>query len=184
MTIVATALWRRLDAPGHDACRLARRGDGWRLEGMAVFRDPGGPAGLAYSVDCDAAWRALRGEVRGTIGARRADFTIARRGETWSLNGRPVPGLERLADLDFGFTPATNLLQIRRAAIAEDAATGLPVAWLDIEAGRLTELPQVYTRRSPTTLWYEAPSFGYAGLLELAATGFVARYPGLWEAEP
>jgi len=59
----------------------------------------------------------------------------------------------------------------------------LPVAWLDIETGRLTELPQIYERRSETTFWYQAPSVEYRGLLELAPNGFIRRYPGLWEAE-
>jgi hypothetical protein len=30
--------------------------------------------------------------------------------------------------------------------------------------------------------WYEAPTVGYRGLLELDATGFIRRYPGLWES--
>ena len=33
---VAAILWRRVDAPGHDACRLDRDGSGWRLEGTAA----------------------------------------------------------------------------------------------------------------------------------------------------
>jgi hypothetical protein len=31
--------------------------------------------------------------------------------------------------------------------------------------------------------WYEAPRFGYAASLDVAASGFVRRYPGLWEME-
>ncbi|MDQ6869318.1 MAG: hypothetical protein M3178_13370 [Pseudomonadota bacterium] len=38
--------------------------------------------------------------------------------------------------------------------------------------------------RRPATFWYEAPSVGYEGLLELAPDGFIRRYPNLWEAEP
>ena len=48
-----------------------------------------------------------------------------------------------------------------------------------LEAARL---PQRYERRSATTYWYESPTAGYAELLELAPSGFVSRYPGLWEA--
>jgi hypothetical protein len=29
--------------------------------------------------------------------------------------------------------------------------------------------------------WYEAPTVGYADLLEVAPTGFIHSYPGLWE---
>jgi hypothetical protein len=87
-------------------------------------------------------------------------------------------------DLDLGFTPATNLLQLGRLALTEGQAADAPVAWLDVSAGTLEVLSQRYERRSATTYWYEAPGFGYAGLLEVAPTGFITRYPGLWEAEP
>ena len=98
----------------------------------------------------------------------------------WIVNGSAVPGLDRFVDLDLGFTPATNLQQLRRGPIAENESAQVPVAWLDIETGMLVELSQSYERRSTTTFWYEAPS-RYKGLLELAPNGFIRRYPGLWE---
>ena len=58
---IASVLWRRLDAPGHDACRLERSAAGWTLEGAAVFGD-GAPARLSYRLDCDDAW--ARGRAR------------------------------------------------------------------------------------------------------------------------
>ena len=41
---VGAVLWRRLDTPGHDACRLVRNDAGWQLEGTAVFREDGAMA--------------------------------------------------------------------------------------------------------------------------------------------
>jgi hypothetical protein len=86
-------------------------------------------------------------------------------------------------DLDFGFTPSTNLLQLRRLALAEGQGTDAPAAWLDVSTGAFAVLVQRYERRSATTYWYEAPRFSYAELLEVDPLGFVRRYPGLWEAE-
>ena len=62
---IHTILWRRVDNPGHDACRLLALGDAWRLEGTAVFRQEGVPACLTYKVDCDANWRTREGAVHG-----------------------------------------------------------------------------------------------------------------------
>jgi len=181
----ASALWRRLDTPGHDACRLDESAAGWTLDGTAVFVDDEGPARLAYRVVCDRAWRTRRGRIRGWLGARRVELTVARTSAgVWVLDGGPVPGLEGCDDLDLAFTPATNLPPLRRAALAVGRAADLPAAWLDVSAGTLTVLPQRYERRSPTTYWYEAPSVGYQGLLEVASSGFIRRYPGLWDAEP
>jgi hypothetical protein len=178
----AFALWRRLDMPGHDACRLEQIRGGWRLSGCAVFGENGVPAALAYCVEYDEAWATRRGGVRGFAGGRAVDVAIAREDGGWTLNGSSVPGLEHLVDLDFGFTPATNLPQVRRIPAERGASVELPAAWLD-EAWTLSELAQRYERRDAGSIWYESPTAGYAGLLELAPSGLVRRYPGLWEAE-
>ena len=185
MTIVATALWRRLDTPGHDSCRLERTGGGWSLHGSAVFRHESGPAAIAYSVRCDPRWETLDGHIHGMLGARHVDYRISRTTLTWTLNATAVPGLEHLVDLDLGFTPATNFAQLRRVALAlgQGERVEFPVAWFDLDQDTLVELPQVYERRSADTLWYESPTVGYEALLELMPNGFVRRYPGLWEAE-
>jgi hypothetical protein len=93
------------------------------------------------------------------------------------------PGVAGLADLDLGFTPATNLQQLRRVglAVGEDAA--LEVAWLDAGATELVALPQRYRRLDRLRYDYAAPSVDYAAVLTLAASGFVADYPGLWRME-
>ena len=180
----STILWRRLDSPGHDACRLEKHSDGWQLDGTAVFSLGGLPACLTYNAACDASWRAKGGRVSGWIGDRSVEFLIARMdGGAWTLDGDDVPGLGHCVDLDFGFTPSTNLLQLRRLALALGQTADAPVAWLDVSTGELAVLVQRYERRSDTTYLYQAPRFDYADLLEVDPTGFVRRYPGLWEAE-
>jgi hypothetical protein len=178
-------LWRRLDAPGHDACRLLRHGGGWRLEGAAVFRCEDGPAALAYEVSCDAAWLTREGAVRGWVGARPILHRIERSPDgTWTWNGTEAPVLAGCLDLDLGFTPSTNLLSVRRAALAVGEAAEGWAAWLDAPGGAVERLRQRYERRAADGYQYEAPRFGYAGLLQVRPSGFVTKYPGLWEAEP
>jgi hypothetical protein len=125
---VPVMLWRRLDVPGHDACRLERRDFGNRLRGAAVYRHASGPASLSYCVDCDPKWRTISGRVEGFIGQRPVNHVVIRAAFSWILDGSPQPGLEHLADLDLGFTPSTNLLQLKRVAIAENERVPLPVA--------------------------------------------------------
>ncbi|HLT90316.1 MAG TPA: putative glycolipid-binding domain-containing protein [Woeseiaceae bacterium] len=182
--VVDSVLWRRLDVSGHDVCRLERSSDGWQVLGMAVFRENGVLAGVTYEVACDPAWRTRRGRVRGWHGMRSLNLDIARTAaDTWTLNGAAVPGLEACLDLDLGFTPATNVLPLRRLELGEGEAADAPAAWLDVAAGTLERLPQRYERRSSNTYWYESPTAGYAALLEAFPSGLVRRYPGLWEAE-
>lgn len=117
--------------------------------------------------------------------ASSVDFRIQRTPDgVWILNGDVAPALNGCIDLDFGFTPATNLVQLRRLALEHGQRTDAPVAWLDVRAGTLDLLHQRYERRAERTYWYEAPRFGYAALLEVSPAGFVLQYPGLWAAEP
>jgi len=179
---VTEILWSRLDTPGHDACRLIETDAGWQLDGNAVFVHEGLPARLAYSLTCDRSWRTERGDVSGWIGSEALALTITRSvAGVWTRNGAVVSGLDGCVDLDLGFTPATNLSQIRRIDLAEGQAADVPVAWLDVSTAKLDVLLQRYERRSAFRYWYEAPRFNYAALLEVDAVGFVRRYPGLWE---
>jgi hypothetical protein len=72
---------------------------------------------------------------------------------------------------------------LRRLALAKGRAEDVPVAWLDVSAGTLELLSQRYERRAKGAYWYEAPRFDYAALLEVTPSGFIKRYPELWEAE-
>ncbi|PKN30783.1 MAG: hypothetical protein CVU64_01780 [Deltaproteobacteria bacterium HGW-Deltaproteobacteria-21] len=182
--LIPSIIWRRLDTPGHDACRLTGSASAWQIEGTAVFSHEGVPAKLSYRVMSDLGWHTQQGEVHGWFGGKTVDFLIARNtsGE-WTMNGAVVPGLEDCIDLDFGFTPATNFLQLRRLALPQGQGLNAPVAWLDASMGTLEFLDQRYERRTETTYWYEVPRFEYAAMLEVTLDGFIARYPGLWEAE-
>lgn len=181
---VVTMQWRRLDVPGHDACRLVRRDGAWHLEGTASFVHTDGAALLGYRVVCDDGWRTQHGSVRGRVGPRLVSADIVRTPDGhWQLNGARSAGVDACLDLDFGFTPATNLTQLKRCALAVGRAADVPVAWFDVDVTSLQRLPQRYERRSESSYWYESASVAYAALLELAPNGFVARYPGLWQAE-
>ncbi len=177
--------WRRLDLPGHDACRLEAHGDGWRLDGAAVFRSGNGqPARLDYRVHCDRTWHARWGRVRGWVGGLAVDVALARTGGgEWTLNDRPVPGLAHCIDLDLGFTPATNLAQLRRLNLAVGESAEAPAAWLDLEGEGLEALAQHYERRGEAEYGYRAPRFGYEGVLVVTPEGFVSDYPTLWRSE-
>ena len=179
-----TILWRRLDTAGHDACRLIQGERGSRLEGVATFRHGRDAACLFYEVDCDEAWRTREGLVRGWIGAQTFEFRIKRGANgTWTVNEEIVTGTEGCIDLDFGFTPATNLFQLRRVALQVGEAADVPVAWFDLPEASLQVVHQRYEHRTLDTYWYESPRFQYSALLRVNAAGFVEKYPELWEAE-
>jgi uncharacterized protein len=110
------------------------------------------------------------------------DLRIARteKGQ-WTLKGEIVAMANGLRDVDLGFTPATNLLPIRRLwrDIGEEASA--PPAWIDTADWRLKRLEQTYRRISASTFEYRAPDQGYEGNLSIDEAGVVTHDPGLWE---
>jgi uncharacterized protein len=175
-------LWRRLDEPGHDACALWPVATGWRLSGAAAFREAGLACHLQYEVITDPAWRARRATVSGQAGRRPVDLRIAsttRRG--WTLNGVPQPRLAACTDVDLGFTPATNLLPIRRLALKVGQRAETPAAYLEFPRLRLLVLPQIYRRLSETRYAYESPAHNYAATLEVTKLGAIKDYPAVFE---
>lgn len=183
--VVATFLWRRLEEPGHDACRLLASGDGWRLEGTGVFRTTAGACCLHYQVLADSQFHTRRALVTGYLGRRAIDLRIDASGRAgsgrWRLNGEPAPGVDGCLDVDLGFTPATNLLPIRRLALRIGEAADAPAAYLSFPALRFRALPQRYQRTGRYAYGYESPTFGYAATLTVTRHGAVRDYPGLFE---
>lgn len=177
----ASAFWRRLDRPGHDAARLASTAAGWALEGYAAF-DENGPTGLRYRVELAPDYSTLSATIEGHRSGQRFSHDF-RRDDDWIFDGQTVPGLGDLIHLDFGFTPATNLQQVRHAGLAVGEEAEISTAWFDIGEANLVRLPQHYRRTAEDRYWYSSPANGYEAVLEMAPNGFVRLYPGLWEME-
>jgi hypothetical protein len=183
MSSGAFALWRRIDRPGHDTARLIRSGQGWRLEGVAAFHE-NGPTALCYELDLAPDFATVGAIVAGHRSGRVFRHEFHRRDGEWLLDGRVAAGLYDLVHLDFGFTPATNLQQLLHADLAVGDEAEIPAAWFDLGESGLTCLPQTYRRIATDRYHYSSPTTGYEATLEMAASGFVRLYPGLWEMEP
>lgn len=176
------ALWRRLDVPGHDAAEIRQTATGAALNGVAVFREKGHPACLSYEVLLSTDWSAASGRISGFYDGAHVDTRIERRADGWYLND-VFQGLGQLVDLDFGFTPATNMPQLRRFDLASGETAEVDVAWYDIGVERLVVLPQIYRRIDAESYAYQSPTAAYRATLDVAPSGFVRVYPELWIME-
>jgi uncharacterized protein len=181
-----TMFWRRLDRPGHEAARLVFHPPFWQLTGAAVFADAGVPCRVEYQVSCDAAWNTLHAQLSGWAGDQRIACVIsADPRRRWRLNGQEAPDVEGCPDIDLSFSPATNLVPIRRLALALGAAAPVRAAWLRFPECRLEPLEQRYQRIDAERYRYESGTGADAFRTELrvTATGFVVDYPGRWSRE-
>jgi uncharacterized protein len=177
-------LWRRLDQPGHESALLSESAAGAVIEGTTVFGESGRPCRLEYRVVCDAAWRTVSARVKGWLDTTAVDIAIeVDAGRSWMLNGRLYRDLQGCDDIDLSFSPATNLLPIRRTQLAVGAQASVRAAWLRFPVVTLEPLDQIYERVSESRYRYESGGGSFVAMLETNAVGFVTQYPGLWQLE-
>jgi hypothetical protein len=181
---ISTILWRRLDRPGHESARLSESAAGIVLEGTAVFGESGQPCRLDYRVVCDRGWRTQSALVIGWLDRTRIDLDIAvDEARHWTLNRRRCPRVHGCEDLDLSFSPATNLLAIRRVGLVPGARAAVRAAWLRFPEPSLEPLDQTYERIADWQYRYESDGGVFTAVLDTNAAGFVTRYEGLWEEE-
>ena len=153
-------IWRRLDKPGHEAARLVSRGGGWELFGTAVFAHEGAACRLDYPVACDAAWRTVAARVSGWVGEEAVEIELsADPGGRWRLDGVERPEVEGCTDIDFGFSPSTNTLPIRRLRLGVGASHTIKAAWVRFPELTVVKAAQTYTRLDEFTYRYKSGTF-------------------------
>jgi hypothetical protein len=184
LTARETILWQRLDVPGHDIATIERHRNGWLLRGVAVFTQNESPHRIDYEIHCDAQWTTRQCELRGSIGANRLHLDIERRtsGE-WVVAGVEVAALQDCEDIDLGCSPVTNLLPIRRLALAVGARAAVRAAWVRFPELTVEVLEQTYLRVDNAHYQYESAGGAFRRELTVDAFGCVIEYPGLWHAE-
>ena len=177
-------LWRRLDLPGHDAATIKPIADGWRVSGVAIVMESARPCCLEYDVVCDASWVTRRCSLRGYLGAMPIGLDVCRSAAgAWTVDGAAVQGLQGCMDVDLGFTPATNLLPIRRLELEVGQSALVRAAWIRFPEFTAEVLDQVYTRQAHDRYLYESGGGAFRRELHVDPFGCVVDYPGLWRAE-
>lgn len=182
-SIVESVAWRRQDTPGTDAVCVTQEDAEWHLWGAAAFVESGAPCALQYHVTCDAAWRTIAADVMGFLGDTVVvcDIRTSSAGG-WTLNGQDVAAVQGCPDLDFEFSPVTNLLAIRRLGLAIGERGVSRAAWLRFPALALEPLEQTYHRIAARTFDYTSQAGAFRTTLETTDFGLVLAYPPFWEA--
>lgn len=184
MTKIETILWRSIWLPGHEYCQLIELESGWQLEGMTLLAQEGQPSRLEYSIICDAAWQTLSARIEGWMGNNRLDIRLHIDSKhRWYANDVEQPQVIGSIDLDLNFSPATNLLPIRRLKLAVGEQAEITAAWLRFPGFALEPLPQRYTRLEDNLYRYESGGGSFVVDLRVDSKGLVLDYPGIWVAE-
>ncbi len=178
-------LWRGIQMPGHEACRLFSQDSVWHIEGTAVFLYNQQACSLSYQIVCDNAWHTQNVTVGGWVGKNSIDLHIrADQDNDWWLNDAEVPAVAGCIDIDLNFSPSTNLIPVRRLKLRTGESADIIAAWLRFPTFRLQPLPQKYQRLDEYFYRYESGGGKFMADLRVNQDGFAVDYPGLWQAEP
>jgi len=155
-----------------------------RLEGTAVFLHEGRTCRLSYLIACDANWQTRSATVSGWVGDEEVNLELSVDAQQhWEVNAVAKPAVDGCIDLDLNFSPATNLLPIRRLNLEVGQQAEVNAAWLRFPSFELEPLSQVYERLGEFKYRYSSRGGAFVAELIVNRSGFVTLYPQLWEVE-
>lgn len=173
-------LWTSDELRSTEHVVVSMDSDGGRLSGTVALSLSGHPAHLHYDVVTDQGWRTRSVAVHLSASSDEHLAIDVTEG-VWTVNGAERPDLDGCVDIDLGWTPATNLLPIRRSSIGVGESVETTSAWLRFPEFELVAARQIYERTSDSVWRYRSSSA--EAVLETTADGIVTRYgDDLWVA--
>jgi hypothetical protein len=176
-------LWHCSRLSSSEHALLVESEDGYRLQGVAALPLGELPCHIDYTLTLDRLWRPVLARV--TIitphGAREIVLR-SRHGAGWEVDGELVSQLDGCLDVDFGWTPATNTVPIRRLGLEVGQRASITAAWIRFPELDVVASEQWYRRLAPDRWQYTSGEYDYQLVIE-PATGLVLSYgDDLWRA--
>ena len=178
-----TVLWRNTQTLGTDFCTLRTHPSGCDLKGAVITVFESLPYLIYYEVRCDEAGKTRHLSVRLHSGEHVERLNLEVDAEQrWWRAGQELDDFRGFVDVDFGITPATNTLPVRRLQLAIGERQKIKAAWVRFPDLEVKPLHQHYTRLGERRYHYETTS-GFEIDLEVNSVGLVTNYPDGWIAE-
>lgn len=176
--------WALEQERGEETFDLLRTDTGYRLKGVIEASKDGDPVHVTYQIDCDPGWRtrAVHIEVDQSGAHRVAHLETDGQGN-WRGN---LPNIDKICgciDVDLEYTPATNLLPLRRLRLRPGASAEIRTVWVRFPELNVQPLRQTYTQLSEHRVRYESET-GFQADIEVDAWGLAIQYGEIWARKP
>lgn len=181
--LVHYILWHCSSLASSEYASLLESEDDHRLRGLAVLPLGGEPCHVDYEVIVDGGWlpRSCNVSVSLPKQVRTIELRSDRLGH-WEVNAEAAAHLDGCADIDLGWTPATNTVPIRRLDLEVGGTASISAAWVRFPELDVVANEQHYTRLAPDRWRYRSGDYDFELVTE-PATGLVLAYgDDLWEA--
>jgi uncharacterized protein len=176
-------LWHCSRLSSSEHALLVESEDGYRLQGVAALPLGELPCHIDYTLTLDRLWRPslARATITTPHGAREIVLR-SRHGAGWEVDGELVSQLDGCPDVDFGWTPATNTVPIRRLGLEVGQRASITAAWIRFPELDVVASEQWYRRLALDRWQYTSGEYDYQLVID-PATGLVLSYgDDLWRA--
>jgi hypothetical protein len=176
-------LWHCSLLSSSEHALLAESEDGYRLQGVAVLPLGELPCHIDYAVTVDRQWRPTQARATITTPSGAREIVLrSQHGAGWEVDGELAPHLDGCPDIDFGWTPATNTVPIRRLGLEVGETASITAAWVRFPELDVVASEQWYRRLAINRWQYTSGEYNYQ-LVTDPATGLVLSYgDDLWRA--
>jgi len=177
---IAEVLWHCAALNSAEHCVLSETETGWQIRGLTVTPMDGAPAHIEFDIDADRDWLTRTARVQ-FHGPRAFAFDIRSDDGAWTVNGDERKDLAGCTDIDLGWTPATNILPIRRLQLNVGATGTTTAAWFRFPDLVIEANQQRYTRTGDHLWRYQSGPYDFD--ITVDEHGLVTQYgEDLWRA--
>lgn len=174
--------WISLDETMFEHLRLHQSASGFQADGLIVRRAGDRAARFRYHIEGDDAWR-LRGvRVSAEDGGPAVTLLSDGEGRWTDGTGRVLSALDGCHDVDIQASPFTNTLAIRRLRLEPGRAAEVRVAFITVPELEVRAFRQRYTRLGgddPRAVYrYESLESDFRSELPVDGDGLLLEYPG------
>jgi uncharacterized protein len=162
---------------------LVESEDGYRLHGVAALPLGELPCHIDYTLTVDRQWHPslARATITTPDGVREIVLR-SHHGAGWEVDGELVSQLDACLDVDFGWTPATNTVPIRRLGLEVGEKASITAAWIRFPELDVVASKQGYRRLAIDRWQYTSGEYDYQLVID-PDTGLVLSYgDDLWQA--
>lgn len=176
-----TRLWKLVRGTGLERCELQPSLSGWMLNGAILRLHDGIPIEARYAIVCDVQWRSIKAEIRVRDDVGERCLYLEKFNGEWMANGERKPLLNRLVDIDLGWSPSTNSLAIRRLNLGLGQHGTAMAVWIQFPKLEIQPLAQEYKRVEEHVYLYSSNAGAFRAELVVDDDGLVEEYQDGWK---
>jgi hypothetical protein len=179
---VTAVLWHCAALHSADYFVLDSDASGAWLHGDAVLSREHEPCRITYEIHVSPSWWTMSASALVTTPQIERRILLQAGTGAWLVDGEPAPHLAGCVDVDFGWTPATNTVAIRRLGLDVGGGATIQVVWVRFPELDIVAKSQTYTRLAPDRWRFQSGDYE-AELVVAPKTGVVLEYgEDLWRA--